>query len=144
MSSNVTALTPTISRFTPKRCSEVADEALEALQAVAKQFGLTVTSERGSYSGNEFKAKFAFAVPASDGSGASADFSWKAQSVGLPADCFGATFTNFRGETHRIMGINLRARKYPVQTVRVNDNKAYKMGAASVASHLDRAAQRSA
>lgn len=128
-----------ITKFGRPSCRKVSDEALEALQAVAEQYGLIVKNEPGSFTHNTFTAKFTFSVEAADGTGAPADFAQKAALVGLPEDCFGKTFTDWRNVTFTITGINLRAKKYPVQVTKA-DGRAFKMPAAQVASHLARKA----
>jgi hypothetical protein len=127
-----------ITKFGRPTCRKVSDEALEALNAVAEKFGLIVKNEPGRFTHNTFTAKFTFSVEASDGTGAPADFAQKARLVGLPEDCFGKEFTDFRNQTFTITGVNLRAKKYPVQVTKKSDGRGFKMPAAQVAAHLAR------
>lgn len=55
--------------------------------------------------------------------------------VGLPADAFGREF-NYRGTVYRITGLSLNRPKYPVNVVRVHDQKAFKFPASTVERQL--------
>ena len=87
------------------------DDIEQALQAVADKHGLTVTVGGGSYTDHTFAPKMEFSCTTS--SGAPAGFAFDAELIGIPVDCYGKTFTR-AGEEYTIVGINLRARKYPV------------------------------
>jgi hypothetical protein len=84
---------------------------VEALEGVAKEHGLTVRVGGGTYSEYTFNPKVEFSCTTE--AGAPAGFAYDAELLGLPRDAWGKTFTQ-RGETYTIVGINLRARKYPV------------------------------
>lgn len=65
------------------------------------------------------------------------DFKRWAASYGLKPEWFGETFTS-RGTGFRIVGINTRAPKYPVQAERVRDGKGFKFTADGVRTAMIR------
>ena len=92
-------------------CQAIAAEAMAALEAVAARHGLTVSQERGTFdpANFTFKAKFT----AQTANGAPADFARNAQALGLPPGCYG-TEIRHNGNRVKIVGFELRRRKYPV------------------------------
>lgn len=65
------------------------------------------------------------------------DFKRWAETYGLKPEWFGQTFTS-RGTDYRIVGINTRAPKFPVQVERVHDGRSFKFTAAGVSIGMTR------
>lgn len=122
-----------IQSFDRSTCNAVSSEAMEALQAVAERYGLSLNRQPGRYSEGNFTFKCEFKV-VSD-SGVPADFAQKAAVLGLPEDCFGQVF-NSRGRSYKITGLNLRRRKYPVSAVCVESGRGFKFAAHDVKAFL--------
>jgi hypothetical protein len=98
-------------KIDPKACVIIGDDALAALATVAEKHGLTLTRESGRYDDSNFTLKVKFTVVTSDG--APADFAQNAVRLGLPEDCWGREI-RYRGEKVKIVGLDMRRRKYPV------------------------------
>ena len=129
-----------ITKFDRKAAREFNDEVESLLAYLAKQFNLTLQRGNGRFGADQLTVKYTFNVKATDGTGAPADFAVKALRIGLPADCFGKEFTTFDGKRYKIVGLNLRAKKYPVQCEYLKTGKRYKLGAAAVQYGLKKAA----
>lgn len=113
-------------------------DVLEALKAVAEKHGLDISVVSGSFSSAAYKCRLSFAVKGANG--IPADFARNAERLGLDPNCYGKTFTTFRGGTFRITGLNLRRRKYPVSAERTTDGKSYKFPVSQVVFGLSTAA----
>lgn len=57
----------TITKITRTEAQQIGADALAALEAVAAQYGITVSQKRGTYNANNFKVGFEFAVKDSSG-----------------------------------------------------------------------------
>lgn len=132
----------TITTIDRKACTTISRAAEEALKAVAEQYGLTLTIKGGKFdpSVGTFSPKVEFSV------GDAGRKAWEA-SVGLlysnypaqwlTAEDFGATFTS-QGKTYELVGINLRAPKFPINAKCLTDGKTYKLTEAGVKRGLGR------
>tara|TARA_R110000824_G_C14928461_1_gene648479 strand:- start:131 stop:538 length:408 start_codon:yes stop_codon:yes gene_type:complete len=109
----------------------IADEAGEALKAVAEKYNLILKPGRGTYdpSAGTFTPKFTFVCETEDG--VPADFARHAKSYGLTVEDYGREFTTYAG-TYRLTGINPRRRKYPISGTCVRTGKGYKFPRAAV------------
>jgi len=112
--------------FDKKACKTVSGESLIALQHVLKKYGITVEYKGGSYSPEEYTAKFVFSVPRNDGIPTS--FAAACGKFGLSVEDYGKRFHNNQGTTYQLVGIKPRNRKYPVIGKR-SDGKRFKFGA---------------
>ena len=119
------------------------DELYKELEVVLKGFasvhGLTYTKDsRVTYSedGMWFKVKFV--------EGSNVDINKKNYMAhcgryGLTASDYGKEFASLAsGDVMRISGINIRARKYPVNAIRVSNGKGFKFNAEYVLERLGR------
>src|SRR5579863_991026 len=89
------------------------------MQAVAKQYGVSVAYKGGTFSGNSVVQRWEFAVISESGQvlDRSADeFKRYASGYGLSAADLGAQFQS-GGQTFTITGLNTKARKMPIQGV---------------------------
>jgi hypothetical protein len=111
--------------------NNLRDAIVKALEGVATEHGLTVHVGGGTYSEYTFAPKVEFSCTTE--AGAPAGFAYDAELLGLPRDAWGKTFTQ-RGEEYTIVGINLRARKYPV--LAKSSSGTYKFHAGDVARLL--------
>lgn len=125
-----------IEKFDQATCGTVGDEAMQALAEVAEKYGLTLVRERGSFDrdGSSFTFKASFKVMTEGGQ--PADFAKKARRLGLPEDCWGAEVEMSEGMC-RVIGINLRARKYPVLTQKLNGERGYPYPASGIRRALE-------
>lgn len=127
-----------ISQFDRAACKTVEKAALEALQKVAADLGLTVRWEGGRFQSTDLTAKFKFSaltVSTGTGSGIPADFARLASQFGLKPEHFGADVV-LNGTTYKITGLNARRGKFPVLVERVKDGKAFKLTLDSVTRGL--------
>ena len=107
-------MTQTIHGFDKATCRAVSDAAVEALQDVAKRFGLTVERRSGSYTDQTFTAKFEFKAVAKDGTDAEqATFNQYCGLFNLEPSDFGKTFTVNR-EVWTFAGLRMKRSKYPI------------------------------
>jgi hypothetical protein len=92
-------------------CRKIAARAQEALEAVAAEFGLTVTVGGGSYdpTTNSFRPKVEFAAA----DAAQREFEQYATLYDLSPDDFGRTFTS-QGRTFTVAGVAPRSPKRPI------------------------------
>lgn len=103
----------------------LAEEATEALLAIAEAHGLTLKQERGSYDpdAGSFTGKWSFVCVSEDG--IPSDFARNAALFGLKAEDYGREFSTFGG-TFTLCGIKPRNRKYPILGKCVRTGKTYK------------------
>lgn len=112
------------------QANQIAAEMMAGLQAVAAKHGLTVKVKGGTFGNGTFTPKVEFA----EAGAAEADFVRYAPSFGLQASTFGKKFT-YAGKTYTVTGLNLSARKRPVQVVSMG-GKTYMFPAAIVAQNV--------
>ena len=108
-----------------KACKTISGESLLAMQQVLKKYGITVEYKGGSYSPEEYTAKFVFSVPRSDGVPTS--FAAACGKFGLSVADYGKRFRNKTGTTYELVGIKPRNRKYPI-IGRRSDGQRFKFG----------------
>ena len=116
----------------------ISARAEGALRQVAEDLGLFLEVQGGKFdpAGGTFTPKFVFSLPGADRLGYDRDCQYVQASVNnewkslLPTD-YGVIFT-CRGETYKLIGVNLRAPKYPVLGQRTTDGKTFKFGTATV------------
>ena len=99
--------------ITKAQAKRLGEEALTALQEVAKRNGLVVEYKGGSFDSNMFRPKFEFKTEQADGE----EFARNAWRVGLDPEDFGKEFTGHDGRRFRITGINTRASRFPIETL---------------------------
>ena len=122
-------------------CKAIDAEARAALEQVAEKLGLTVKLGGGSYdpTTGTYTPRVTFSV---DGAEARA-WAQVAALVGLAPDDYGREIAYGGIGRVRLVGINLRARRFPILVERVDDGKVYKVPEASVAAFLKVAEQAS-
>jgi hypothetical protein len=110
----------------------LAEKAEEALEALAQEMGVTFKRGNGSYdyAAGTFSFKGEFGVEGSGRSKFERDVKYLFKS-GLTADDYEREFTS-KGKRFKIVGINLRAPKYPVQATCLDDGRSYKFPETSV------------
>jgi len=115
-----------------KACATINEQAMQALQAVASEFGLVLSAQRSTFdpNGGFYDMKMRFSCRSADG--IPTDFARNAPLCGLEAGHFGMDFVS-DGKTYRISGINLRAKKFPVRCEGPN-GRTYKFPSALVCS----------
>lgn len=114
-----------ITKFDRINVNSVADDAGEALKAVAEHYGLILKPGRGTYdpSAGTFTTKWIFVCEGEDG--VPADFARNAPRYGLTVEDYNREFSTHTG-TYRVTGINPRRRKYPISAKCVKTGKGYK------------------
>jgi len=95
------------------------------LNPLAAQFGLSMKFEGGNFTETDYTLSLKFTILTDVG--APADFARKAQSVGLPPDCWHQTFIGKNSKRYRIVDINTRNRKYKLIAEGVVDDKRWKL-----------------
>ncbi len=111
-------------------CKQITADAQAALNAVAEKYGLTVKVSGGTYVDTSFRTKVEFLTA----DAAEQDWRRVAALVGLHPDDFGRSFT-VHGDTYRVVGINLRAQRFPVIAER-EDGRRFKFAATAVQRNL--------
>jgi len=132
----------TITNIDRKACTDIIKASEVALQEVAKQFGLTLTIKGGKFDPvtGTFAPKVEFAVEGADRNewDASVNLLYSNHPTQwLTKDDFGATFTS-GGKTYELVGINLRAPKFPINAKCLTDGKTYKLTEAGVKRSMGR------
>ena len=126
--------------LTPQLCKRVHKKMLAACREVAQENGLVV-DDRGIKDMN-LNLGFEFGVrvgmPLSDGTIFNPErsmFEVMAESYGLTPEDFGRQFLA-DGELFRIVGINPRRPKYPINAERLPDRRSYKFTPENIAMYL--------
>jgi hypothetical protein len=132
----------TITELDRNACLTISKAAQEALQAVAEQFGLNLTMKGGKYdpASGTFTPKVEFSVAGSAGkewANTVRFLSSNHPAEWLTAEDFGATITS-QGKTYELVGINLRAPKFPINAKCLSDGKTYKLTEAGVKRAMGR------
>jgi len=120
-----------IKKFDQVTCRLVGKQVENELQEWATKNGITVRKAGGKFSSNEYTMKITFNVKDENGevqTNAMRDFKQLASMYGLKESDFHETFIS-NGTSYRIMGLESRAYKYPIQVERVSDKKGYKFPA---------------
>lgn len=105
-------------RFDKSKVKTVRADIDAALASVEKKHGVKFSLGTIRFTANDFRAKLeCVSTVTSNGSAVNADqvkFENQAARFGIRTDSFGKTFTYF-GDRYKIVGLNPRAKKYPVQ-----------------------------
>ena len=140
MTDNVHHLRGPHKALAPELCAGLQKEMLAACRRIAKAHGLTVADggllEMNPWVGFDFAVKVGIPLP--DGTvfdPEKAKFEFLAQKYGLSPDDFGREFSTGR-ETFRIVGIETRRPKYPINVERQPDRQGFKFTAENVAMCL--------
>jgi len=109
---------PKLTKITRNDAKNLRIEATEALEAVAKKYGLLVQVGNARYSNDSYRTKFEFSVAATGVATTNGIVVSKADvdaalELGLPEDIVGREFKS-RGTTYTVTGFNLKRWKYPV------------------------------
>tara|TARA_R100001377_G_C3144847_1_gene94066 strand:+ start:226 stop:624 length:399 start_codon:yes stop_codon:yes gene_type:complete len=101
-----------------KEAKLLSQQGLESLQETFKNMGLTVEPGRATYGeGNKVDLKFSVILPSVNAAIVNDDL-WKSGILTLKV---GDTFFDHKDE-YKILGYNHKARKYPVQIMRLSDS----------------------
>jgi hypothetical protein len=112
-------------KMTSKKVRRLAELAELALKTLAKQEGVLIKYESGSFREDigQFTAKFSFTCMQENG--VPTDFAKRAPRFGLTADHYGATFMA-QGKAYSLVDISERAPKYPMIGEHLLTHKLYK------------------
>ena len=100
-----------------KEAKLLSQQGLESLQETFKNMGLTVEPNGARYGeGNKVDLKFSVVLPSMNNAIVNSDLHAVGINMGI-----GDTFFDKKDE-YRIVGYNHRARKYPVQIMRLSDS----------------------
>lgn len=100
-----------------KEAKLLSQQGLESLQETFKNMGLTVEPNGARYGeGNKVDLKFSVVLPSMNNAIVNSDLHAAGINMGI-----GDTFFDKKDE-YRIVGYNHRARKYPVQIMRLSDS----------------------
>lgn len=121
-----------------KLVNAIHDDAKEALEAVAKKYGLLVTARSGSFNAFSFGFRVEFQVADGSGQGSSnggvqdkKDWERLAHLFNLKPEWYGETFTH-RGTEYKIVGIAGRSPKNVVRITRTKDNREMRCSASMI------------
>ena len=130
-----------MSEFSKTEAVALTAELKDALQLVLEKHGLKVAKLHTTY-GEIYRFKLELSKPNvnadgfDEGTQEARNYTDMADFYRLPVD---ALFTEFfaHGRRWRLMGLNPKARKYPVVAVDLNDGKSYKLPVESVRNALE-------
>lgn len=146
MSKNVHSLNKKLKNLTPELCANLQQEMQSACREIAEKHGLRF-AEDDLHDVNlqlGFSYTIRFGVPMEDGSLFEPDkalFEVLAPQYGLKPSDFGKEFED-RGERFRIIGLEPRRPKYPVNVERLSNRQKYKFSADSIAVLLAKSRKR--
>ena len=112
-----------------KECKQFSDHSLKALTEAFKDMGVTVDMGRSTYyaEGHKIDIKFSVEIPAKADVLKNSELS----NYGIDANV-GDEFTDAYGDKYRILGVNRKARKFPIRILRLSDNVERKAGVSYV------------
>jgi|TARA_R100000789_G_scaffold73866_1_gene69485 hypothetical protein len=112
-----------------KEAKELSAHSLEALTETFKEMGLTVEMGRSTYyaEGHKIDFKFSVEIPAKADVMKNSELSL----YGIDAKV-GDEFSDYGGTKYRILGVNAKARKYPIRILKLDDNTERKAPASFV------------
>ena len=112
-----------------RECKQFSDHSLKALTEAFKDMGLTVDMGRSTYyaEGHKIDIKFSVEIPAKADVLKNSELS----NYGIDANV-GDEFTDAYGDKYRILGVNRKARKFPIRILRLSDNVERKAGVSYV------------
>jgi hypothetical protein len=116
--------------FNRTTCGVVERDILAALKTVEEKHGITIRREGGGRyapDGSDFTFKLKCQVVGASGENVAekAAFERAASLFGFKPEHYNKEFTS-NGERYRITGFNFRAKRMPIQAVRVRDGAAFK------------------
>ena len=134
----------TITKIDRQTIAVIKERTESALREVAAGLGINVTIAGGKFdpSTGKYFPKVEFSVEGAE----RADWENSIRYLGLPGgeanswirpEDYNATFT-YQGNQYRLVGVNLRAPKFPFNAVKVLDGKTYRFTDASVKQGLGR------
>lgn len=117
----------------------ISEKAMDALEVVAQELGLSVEYGGGKYdpTAGTFTPKFTFQVEGGKEAAFQRDAGALWQHEWLTGEDYGATFKS-QGRDYTLAGINLRAPKYPLLADCAQDGKTYRFTAEAVKQALGR------
>ena len=117
-----------------KEAKELQAHSLQALTETFKEMGLTVEMGRSTYyaEGHKIDFKFSVEIPAKANVMKNSELSL----YGIDANV-GDEFSDAYGNKYRILGVNAKARKYPIRILRLDDNTERKAPADFVKRFLE-------
>lgn len=101
------------------------------MQRAADEFGVQLEIGRITFSDSSAK----FSANIYNENGKADEFAKGARKFGFPTEWYGRTFTDGEGLIHTIVGVNLRARTYPINT-NVSDGTKRKWSKSGVMAYL--------
>jgi hypothetical protein len=112
-----------------KEAKKLSAHSLEALTESFKELGLTVEMGRSTYyaEGHKIDFKFSVEIP----SKADVMKNDELSLYGIDANV-GDEFSDAYGNKYRILGVNAKARKYPIRILKLDDNTERKAQASFV------------
>ena len=112
-----------------KEAKKLSAHSLEALTESFKELGLTVEMGRSTYyaEGHKIDFKFSVEIPAKANVMKNSELSL----YGIDANV-GDEFSDAYGNKYRILGVNAKARKYPIRILKLDDNTERKAQASFV------------
>lgn len=116
------------------------EEMDQALAEVGKHYGVKFQTGSIRFYDKDFHVKVECHILNTAGlsEAKKEDFELYCRAVGLKPEHFNQTFTS-QNEVYRITGINLRAKKYPINAVRVRDDREFKFPAHTIQRKLSSA-----
>ena len=128
----------TIQTINRQTIALIAKQAEQALQGVADELGIDVQHQGGRFDpdAGTYTPKFVFSIEGADEMAFARDARYVSAMVNgevktLQGEDLGVTF-NCNGTLYKLVGVNLRAPKYPVLGQRLEDGKRFKFGTATV------------
>lgn len=119
--------------LTREQVRELTDDLREVLEKhFVGKHNLKITGIKGTYSQNTFEPKIS--MISANIEDQRAEFDKKALWFGLEGK-YGAQFT-YEGDVYRIIGINERAKKMPIKTIRLKDGINFKFSAELVRRNI--------
>ena len=120
-----------VTGFTKKNIAEIHEEMLQALQGVAKKYGIVIEKNGGVMSPYKSTVKFDMVASVGDDGISAGQRNFERYSElfnDIDPRWFGKIFT-VNGIEYKIVGINSKARKHPLELERVNDGATMKCSA---------------
>lgn len=121
------ARTTKIASFDRTSTAAVQAALLEAMQGVAKKFGISVKQAGGSIGGTFAILKFEVATTGEDGAVQSRDaseFKMNSKLYGVPGNMLNKVIT-LRNEGFKLIGLRVNSSKFPFVVERVRDGKTF-------------------
>ena len=126
-----------VTEFTGATCNAMAQEIVEAVQAIAKKHGVSIRKGRGKYTPETWTCKLEVSVLNTSGEAMTKERTELEQygaGIGLK-DAYGKVFT-VQGKRFKVIGLSMSRPKYPVIGEEVGTGKRYKFQIGSVTRNL--------